>query len=161
GQQEKSERTYRALLLVVRRQPPGDDESAVGSSEVLYELSKLAGEHGDADQAKELLESAIDAATQSDVEVRRLRRSLLAHNEAETLRAVLEKRLAASSESQSQARLLADLAEVLDQQLGKPDEALDALIRAFGQAPGRMDLHDRARALAKRIDQTRKYVDAV
>src|SRR5207249_553700 len=76
GQKDKAERTYRALLLVVRRQPPGDDEAAVGQSEVLYELSKLAAERGEADQAKELLESAIDAATQSDVEVRRLRRSL-------------------------------------------------------------------------------------
>ncbi|MGH2898930.1 MAG: tetratricopeptide repeat protein, partial [Solirubrobacteraceae bacterium] len=42
GQLDKAERTYRALLLVVRRQPPGDDENAVGASEVLFELHKLA-----------------------------------------------------------------------------------------------------------------------
>jgi tetratricopeptide (TPR) repeat protein len=161
GQQEKSERTYRALLLVVRRQPPGDDEASVGQSEVLFELSKVAGARGEADQAKELLESAIDAATQSDVEVRRLRRSLLAHNEAETLRRVLELRLAASSEAQSQARLLADLADVLDQHLDRSPDALDALIKALNHAPARVDLHDRARALAKRINQTTKYVEAV
>ena len=31
GQLDKAERTYRALLLVVRRTPPGDDEAAVGA----------------------------------------------------------------------------------------------------------------------------------
>ena len=40
GQLDKAERTYRALLLVVRRTPPGDDEAAVGPSEVLFELSQ-------------------------------------------------------------------------------------------------------------------------
>ena len=100
---ETSERTYRALLLVVRRQPPGEDEQAVGQSEVLYELSALARARGQVDQAKELLESAVDAAIQSDVEVRRLRRSLLAHGEAETLLRVLQLRLARSTEGGSQA----------------------------------------------------------
>jgi len=42
GQLDKAERTYRALLLVVRRTPAGDDEAAVGASEVLFELHKLA-----------------------------------------------------------------------------------------------------------------------
>jgi tetratricopeptide (TPR) repeat protein len=161
GQGDKAERTYRALLLVVRRQPPGEDEAAVGQSEVLFELSKLAAERGEADQAKELLESAIDAATQSDVEVRRLRRSLLAHGEPETLRRVLEMRLEASEDAQAQARLLADLAAVLEKHLERPDDALDALIRAMGLAPSRLDLNDQARALARRLDQTRKYVEAV
>jgi len=161
GQLDKSERIYRALLLVVRRQPPGDDEAAVGQSEVLYELHQLAAQRGEADQAKELLESAIDAATQSDIEVRRLRRSLLAHGQAESLRRVLDMRLGASTEAASQARLLSDLADVLDQNLNKPDEALEALFRALGLVPNRLDLHDKSRALAKRTDQTRRYVEAV
>src|SRR5205823_6163456 len=112
GQTDKAERTYRALLLVVRRQPPGDDETAVGAAEVLFELHAIGKAKGD-EQAKELLESAIDAAVQSDAEVRRLRRSLLAHGETETLLRVLTLRLAQSSEGASQARLLADTADVL------------------------------------------------
>jgi tetratricopeptide (TPR) repeat protein len=124
GQMDKAERTYRSLLLVVRRQPPGDDEQAVGQSEVLYELSAVAAARGEAAQAKELLESAIDAAVQSDVEVRRLRRSLIAHGQAETLLRVLEMRLAQLAQSQtgehaSQARLLHDMADVLDANLGR------------------------------------------
>jgi tetratricopeptide (TPR) repeat protein len=161
GQLELSERTYRSLLLVVRRQPPGDDEQAVGQSEVLYELAALARARGEADQAKELLESAVDAAIQSDAEVRRLRRSLLAHGEAETLLRVLQLRLTRSNEGGSQARLLGDMAAALDGPLGRPAEALDASLRAVQAAPDRLELHDRARELARRLGETAKYVDTV
>ncbi|HEU4727785.1 MAG TPA: hypothetical protein VFT22_07855, partial [Kofleriaceae bacterium] len=177
GQLDKAERTYRALLLVVRRQPPGDDETAVGASEVLFELHKLAASReetkagGDADgsgalprdhaQAKELLESAMEAAIQSDAEVRRLRRSLIAHGEGELLLQVLERRLATNPDLHSQARLLGDIAETLDGQLGRHGEALDALIRAIGVMPSRTDLHERARELARGTRQTKRFVDAV
>jgi len=160
GQLERAERTYRALLLVVRRQPPGDDETAVGPSEVLFELHKLAASRGEDAQAKELLESATEAAIQSDAEVRRLRRSLISHGEGQRLLDVLEKRLATNPAPQSQARLLSDLAEALVL-LDRGGEALDALIRAFNVVPSRTELHDRARELAKQLGQTRKFVDAV
>ena len=168
GQHEKAERTYRALLLVVRRHPPGDDESAVGASEVLYELHKLAASRKETDQAKELLESAMEAAISSDAEVHRLRRSLVAHGERERLLEVLEKRLATNPEPHSQARLLSDMAETLaggaegeTQDSGRMVEALDALIRAIGVMPSRTDLHERARALAGRTGQTKRFVEAV
>ena len=165
GQVDKAERTYRALLLVVRRQPPGDDETAVGQSEVLYELSAVAAARGDHDQATELLESAIDAAVQSDVEVRRLRRSLIAHGQADTLLRVLELRLAQLQSSQtgehsSQARLYADMAEVLDGNLGRSGDALDAMIKAIGHATSNLELHDRARVLAAKTGETKKLVEA-
>ncbi|HMG20514.1 MAG TPA: hypothetical protein VK607_04325, partial [Kofleriaceae bacterium] len=161
GQLDKAERTYRALLLVVRRQPPGDDEAAVGASEVLFELHKLAASRGEPNQVRELLESAMEAAIQSDAEVRRLRRSLIAHGEGELLLQVLERRLATNPDLHSQARLLGDIAETLDTQLGRHNEALDALIRAIGVMPSRTDLHERARELAKRTGQTKRFVDAV
>lgn len=161
GQLDKAERTYKGLLLVVRRQPPGDDESAVGQSEVLFELHKLAAQRGDSVQAKEQLESAMDAAVQSDAEVRRLRRSLLAHGAGSTLLHVLEQRLKLSPEPASQARLLADMSEVLDTSLGRPDDALAAMLRAVNIVPSRVDLYERARDLAKRTSQTRKFVENV
>jgi tetratricopeptide (TPR) repeat protein len=160
GQLDKAERVYRALLLVVRRTPPGDDEAAVGSSEVLFELHQLAKARGDADQAKEQLESAMEAAIQSDAEVRRLRRSLLAHGNSELLLDVLAKRLATDPEAASQARLYADMAEALDQ-LGRGEAALDALVKAFSAVPSRVDLFERARSLAKRIGATKRYVESV
>ncbi len=160
GQLDKAERTYRALLLVVRRQPPGDDEAAVGASEVLFELHKLAASRGEADQAKELLESAMEAAIQSDAEVRRLRRSLIAHDEGARLLEVLEKRLGTNPEPHSQARLLSDMAEALAL-LDRGNEALDALIRAINVMPARTDLHERAREMSKKLGQTKRFVDAV
>lgn len=160
GQLDRAERTYRALLLVVRRTPPGDDENAVGPSEVLYELHKLAATRGEEDQAKELLESAIESAIQSDAGVRRLRRSLLAHNEGERLIEVLNKRLATNPEAQSQAGLLGDLATALEG-LGRNEDALDALMKAVNAVPGRLDLHDKARELAKRTNTVKKYVENV
>ncbi|MGN6104620.1 MAG: hypothetical protein ACTHU0_05925, partial [Kofleriaceae bacterium] len=178
NQLDKAERTYRALLLVVRRQPsatfsggpagsagggaePWSDENAVGASEVLFELHKLATSRGELDQAKELLESAMETAIQSDVEVRRLRRALISHGEGELLLKVLEKRLATNPEPRSQARLLSDMAEALDTQLGRGAEGLDALIRAIGVMPSRTDLHERARDLARRTRQTPRFVEAV
>lgn len=161
GQLDKAERTYKSLLLVVRRQPPGDDETAVGQSEVLYELHKLAAQRGDAVQAKEQLDSAMDAAVQSDAEVRRLRRSLLAHNAGATLLHVLEQRLKLSPEPASQARLLSDMAEVLDGPLGRVEDALAAMLRAVNIVPSRVELYVRARELAKRTNQTRKFVETV
>jgi len=160
GQLDKAERTYRALLLVVRRTPPGDDEAAVGPSEVLFELHTLAAARGESDQAKELLESAMEAAIQSDAEVHRLRRSLLAHNEGERLLEVVEKRLATNPEPASQARLLADMGEALDA-LGRGNEALDAMIKAFSAMPSRVELYEKARNIAKRTNATQKYVESV
>jgi tetratricopeptide (TPR) repeat protein len=161
GQLDRAERTYRALLLLVRRQPPGADEAAVGEAEVLFELHQLAAERGEDEQAKELLESAVDAAIKSDAEVRRLRRSVLAHGSAPTMIRVFELRLAQVTEPLSQAMLYADLAEVLEGPLGKPAEALAAMLRGIAAAPDRLPLHERARALAGRTKQTRAYVDAV
>lgn len=161
GQVEKAERTYRALLLVVRRNPPGDDESAVGAAEVLYELHRIAAARDESEQASELLESAMESAVQSEASVRRLRRTLLAHNESERLIELLERRLATNPEPGSQARTLGDLAEALDQQLRRPEAALQALIKAMNAAPTRVELHERARDVAKRIGATAKFVSAV
>jgi lipopolysaccharide biosynthesis regulator YciM len=161
GQIAMAERTYRSLLLVVRRQPPGDDVDAVGPSEVLFELAKLVTEQGQAEQAQELLETAIETAVQSDAEVRRLRRSLLAHGESETLLRVLDTRIEAGDDGPSKAALLADKAEVLADPLGRVDEALTALLEALRKDHLRDDLHDRARAMAQRAGKPRAYVDAV
>jgi tetratricopeptide (TPR) repeat protein len=161
GQVDRAERVYRALLLVVRRTPPGDDETAVGPSEVLFELHKLAASRGEEDQAKELLESSIETAIQSDAGVRRLRRSLIKHNEGARLIEVLEKRLATNPEPASQARLLADMADALDAHLDRKSDALDAYIKAINAMPSMLELHDKARTLAKKIGGTKKLVEQI
>ncbi len=162
GQLDDAEKTLRALLLLVRRQPPGDDISTVGTSEILYELHRIAGQRDDgAEQASELLESALEAATKSDAEVRRLRRALDAAGDAETLLKALEMRLDVAEETESRASLLADLAEVLDGKLHRSAEALDAQLRAIDLIPDRMELHDRARELSVKAAEVQRYVDCV
>ncbi len=161
GELDEAERTYRALLLVVRRQPPGEDESAVGVSEILYELHRIATTRGEEEQATELLESTLEAAVQSDAEVRRLRRSLLAHDEPEILLRALRMRLDASKEKRSQARLLTDIADVLDRSLERSADALDAQLKAVELIPDNIAHHDRARVLAQNAGQVDRYVDCV
>lgn len=161
GDMSKAERTYRSLLLVVRRQPPGDDVQAVGASEVLFELHKLAAAQGQDEQSKELLETAIETAVQSDAEVRRLRRSLLAHSEPDTLLRVLDMRLEVCEEARSQAALLADKAEVLAEHLDRLDDALETQLEALRKDHLREDLHDRARELAQKAGKSLAYVETV
>ena len=162
GQLDKAERTYRALLLVVRRTPPGDDEAAVGPSEVLFELHKLAATRGESDQAKELLESAMEAAIQSDAEVRRLRRSLLAHGEGERLLEVLEQAPRDEPRAGQPGAPARRHGRGARRQLGRGGEALDALIKAFiGDAVARRPPRARARAREDAPAQTKKFVEAV
>lgn len=151
GKLDKAERTYRSLLLVVRRKPPREgDVNAVGMSEILYELHKLAEQREQTEQAKELLETALETAVQSDSEVRRLRRSLLAHNEGETLLRVIDMRLEANPDPSSQADLLADKAEVLDATLGRTKEAVHIMLEALKLYPMRKDFHEKTRDMALR-----------
>ncbi len=81
GQLERAEKSYRALLLVVRRQDPGAEDVKVGASEVLYELSLLATEQQDAAQASELLESALSTAASHDAEAERFTKDLIDRGE--------------------------------------------------------------------------------
>jgi tetratricopeptide (TPR) repeat protein len=163
GKLDKAERSYRALLLVVRRQQQGDDEQAVGVSEVLYELHRLAQESGDEDQAKELLGSTLEEAAQSDAEVHRLRRTLLSHDAPETLLKALRARLESVDEAETDSRvlLLTDLADLLADPLERPTEALDALHEAILLAPARRDLIRRARKLAQQTERMNSFVECL
>lgn len=161
GQLEKAEKAYRALLLVVRRQDPGADDVQVGASEVLYELSLLAKAQEDEDQAQELLETAMSTSSQHDAEAERFKTDLLGHGEVQLALDVIEKRLKAVDEEESEARMLAHRAHILADHLDKKDEAFDALIKAIGLAPEEDSLHDRCRALAKEMGTTARYVETV
>ncbi|MCZ7684728.1 MAG: hypothetical protein M5U28_40520 [Sandaracinaceae bacterium] len=95
GQLERAEKSYRALLLVVRRQDPGAPDVTVGASEVLYELSLLATEQKDEAQAAELLESALSTAAQHDAEATRFTKDLLARGAVDLAARAVDMRLAA------------------------------------------------------------------
>jgi tetratricopeptide (TPR) repeat protein len=58
GQLARAERTYRALLLVLRR--PDDAAEAPGRAEIYLDLSEIAARQGEAERAAELVESALE-----------------------------------------------------------------------------------------------------
>ncbi len=140
GQLERAERAYRALLMVVRKPPPGA-EPEIGASEVLYQLHSVAKGLGQTDKAAELLESAVQTAAQNDLETRRLKAMLLERGEPALLIRVLEQRLSQVRDPATEAAVLADLADVFEEGMGRHEEALEARLKALACAPGLESLH--------------------
>lgn len=131
---DDAERQYRALLLVVRRRADmGED--AVGASEVLYELSRLARARGDESQAADLCESALAEARKSDLETRRLGRALRAAGEHQLLHRALEARLGADGDGKSRIDLFTEIAQVRAEHLDDGAGALTAMIDALALDP--------------------------
>ena len=159
GDAGRAERSYRALLLAARRRP-SEGEQALGISEALYELSRLAGKRGQDGQAAELLESAIQTALQDDREARKLQRTLRNRGDAPLLIRVLRSRLAHGPEGEVKAQILGELADALDT-TGRADEALGLRLQALQDAPGSASLHRGAAEQAARLGQSARYVDSL
>ncbi len=159
GQFDRAERSYRALLVVLRRRAEAGEALPVARSEVLLELSAIAMRQGESARAKELLESAIDVASKGDFEQERLESSLRARGDSEALVRVLEARLARAGDSPFAAKPLSELADVLSDRLGRPEEALSHRLRALAIDPRSAALHDAALALSRSTGQVRRYVD--
>jgi tetratricopeptide (TPR) repeat protein len=162
GQLDRAEKAYRALLLVVRRHPPGgaQDPSAVGTSEVQFALHAIAEAQGREERAREVLESAFETAARSELEARRLERVLRAAGRPALVLRVLEARLALEGDDPRSAATHAERAAVLDA-LGRAEEALTARLRALCLAPGDGALHDVTRAAARALGASSRYADAV
>ena len=66
----------------------------MGSAEVLLELARIATDRGQADQAAELVESALEALGENDAEAPRLQAKLREQRRLALLLRVLDARLA-------------------------------------------------------------------
>lgn len=156
GQLDRAERAYRALLLIVRRQAtPSDDLPR--AAEVLLELFRIARDLGQQDRAAETLETAFEVAARSDVDALRFERALKATGEHEVLLRALRARLERESAPEPRAAALADTAALLDEHLGRPAEALDALLEALALRPLDANLHDSALRIARVTGQVSRY----
>ncbi|MBL9099402.1 MAG: tetratricopeptide repeat protein [Myxococcales bacterium] len=159
GELARAERTYRALLLSARRRPGStDDEQAIGISEALYELHRLAARREQSGPAAELLEQAITTALQDDREARKLQRTLRLRGDAPLLIRVLRSRLSYGPEGEAKAALLGELADALDA-TGRGDESLALRLQALQDAPAAADLHAAASEQAARQGQSQRYID--
>jgi uncharacterized protein (TIGR02996 family) len=159
GDLDRAERAYRALLMAVRR--PSGEVAQVGAAEVLYQLHRIAELQGQKEKASELLDSMIQTAVQSDAETKRLKTVLVACGEAELLLRVLELRLKDVSDPRAQAGVLADIAEVQEQGLKRPDDALETLLRAVSAAPDMAQLHEATLRLAPLGSRGGRYVETL
>lgn len=159
GDLEKAELAYHTLLMTVRRR---QSTSAVveqtGQSEVLLELSRIARDRGQDEQASELLESSIEALTQNDAEATRLQENLRRHEEYELLHRILKTRLAQARNPRKKAIILSELADVLDSGLEKEDEAFDARLQAVDSDPASPRHHKSAHDLAIKLEKLDTYV---
>jgi tetratricopeptide (TPR) repeat protein len=158
GQHQRAEKSYRALLVVLRRREDAGEFHNVARSEVLLELSGIAGRQGEADRAKEILESALEAAADGDFEQERLEAALRARGDFATLARVLEARLARLGDTPAAAKSLGELAQLFAEQLGKVEEGLSARLRALALDPRSDAGHAAALALARVADGVARYV---
>jgi len=159
GQLDRAEKSYRALLVVLRRREDAGDARSIARSEVLLELSVIAGRQGERERAREILESALEAAARTDFEQERLEAALRARGDHETLARVLESRISRLGDATAAARALTELGDVLAEHLGRPEQALAVRLRAIAASPRSTAAHEAALALARSLDAVGRYVD--
>ncbi|WP_437672028.1 hypothetical protein [Sorangium sp. So ce131] len=182
GQLDRAHRAYRALLLVARR--PRDDADGPGGrrstmpprsslgrlpaasfsrAEVLLALGEIARRQGAPEREVEYVESAFEAARESEQEHEKLLAALRARGQHDLLARALEARLAgpALEPTDAAAEALGELASLYEGPLGRPEPALTARLRALELTPGSGPAHDAALELARRLDQADRYLDLV
>ena len=159
GQFEKAERSYRALLAVLRRQAETDPRAPIVRAEVFLELSLIAQRQGENDRAGEILESAFEAAATSDVDAARLDAALRAQGRHADLARSLEARIARAGHGALAATLLADLARLSDEHLAAPEPAFRAAMRALSEAPELPVILDGALALCAKLGRLGDCID--
>ncbi|HEY8076262.1 MAG TPA: tetratricopeptide repeat protein, partial [Labilithrix sp.] len=154
GQLDRAERSYRALLTVLRRQESTAEDAPVTRSEVMFELSQIATRQGEPDRAKEILESAFELATENHVEARRLEGALRAKEDWTSLARALEGRLARGSAPDA-AEISSELGRLYEEHLGRAGEAFEMHLRALDLDPKNeavLDAGQRVAAAAGKMD---------
>jgi tetratricopeptide (TPR) repeat protein len=146
GQLERAERSYRALLTVLRRQEEATEDTAITRSEAMFELSQIATRQGEADRANEILESAFELALENPTEARRLESALRRVGDHANLARTLTARLERGADDEAAVRT--ELGELYDRHLGRKDEALEMIFRALDLDPANEPAHDAAYRLA-------------
>jgi tetratricopeptide (TPR) repeat protein len=112
-----SERTYRALLLVIHG---GEEGSGPSRMDVFVDLSEVALRRGDEARAADLIDSAFDEGLERGEDPSRLEGGLRARGRHALLARALERRVERGATLGDRASALADLTELWATDLGKP-----------------------------------------
>lgn len=160
GQYDRSQKTYRSLLMMVRRLRDEQSNPAVTRTEVLYALAEIAEKQGDADRAVEHIESAFEAARENAEECDRLVRALRGKPNQKNLARALELRMEISG-TEPHLPTITELGTLYEQQLGKPAAALDLWMKAIEMRPSSGDAHRSALSVARRLGTVDRYVSGL
>jgi tetratricopeptide (TPR) repeat protein len=161
GQLDRAERSYRALLTVLRRQEEIAEDAPISRSEVMFELSKIAGRQGEPDRAKEILESAFELSTESVVEARRLEAALRGANDHGNLVRALEARITRSGTPADASNIYGELGRLYEEHLGRVEDAYEMRLRALDLDPASDATHDAAQRLAQTLGNVGAYEQRV
>lgn len=177
GQLLRAQRTFRALLLVVRPQrAAGREQSfaatplpeAVGKAleipisraEVLVELAAIADKQGEADRKAEFIESAFEAAAENGWEAEQLSNTLRGHGWSDLIARSLTGRIE-NAVGLSRVPLLLERAELLAGPMNQPAEALGAALEALRLDPSSPKAHELSLRLAQVAGEIKRYTDAL
>lgn len=160
GELDRAERAYRALLLQLRRTTAATT-SEVSAAEVLIELSSIAAERGQAEQAEELVESALETIGGDDSQSSRVQHMLTEREDWTLLHRVLQTRLAHVDGARRRAAVLSDLAGLYADHLERPEDAFRTRLQALELDAGSPGHHDHARDLAVSLGRVDEYREEV
>ncbi|MFO0616845.1 MAG: hypothetical protein U0414_29895 [Polyangiaceae bacterium] len=175
GQLLRAQRTFRALLLVVRPQRGREQafaatplpevvgkalEIPVSRAEVLVELAAIADKQGEADRKAEFIESAFEAAAENGWEAEQLSNALRGHGWSDLIARSLATRIE-NAVGAARVPLLLERAELLSGPLNQPAEALGAAIEALRLDPSSTRAHELSLRLAQVAGEIRRYTDAL
>lgn len=154
GELERAETAYRALLLLVGRKQAGGSE--VGESAILFELYRIATQRQDTARAKDLLDSALQAADQDADEAERLEDALRQAGHWDLLLGALDRRLQRSEDGAERDLALRGKARAL-LELGRSEEALDIFLTLLASNPSDSELLEQAESLARNSSQPERF----
>lgn len=157
GQYDRSQRTYRSLLMMVRRLRDEQSSPAVTRTEVLHALAEIAEKQGEHERAVEHIESAFEAARENAEECDRLAKALRGKSSHKHLARALELRMEISG-SEVPLGAISELAALYEQHLDKPAGALDLWLKTIELRPTLADAHRSAVALARRQGVVDRYL---
>ena len=161
GQLDRAERSYRALLTVLRRQDDIAEDAPISRSEVMFELGRIAGRQGEPDRAKEILESAFELSQENVVEARRLEAALRGADDHPNLVRALEARISRSGLPADAADILGELGRLYESHLGRMEDAFELRLRALELDPGADATHEAAHRLATSLAKVSVYEERV
>lgn len=161
GQLDRAERSYRALLTVLRRHEPLGEDAPISRSEVMFELSKVATLQGEPERAKEVLESAFEIASESALEGRRLEASLRTSGDFVSLVRALEARIMRGGTPPDAAALYNELGHLYEERLGRADDAFEMHVQAIEVDSACGAAHDAALRLGKVLGKSEGYNERV